>query len=425
MGQAVVAALWNGKFLGWLTVDRGVHNKPITQAQLDILALYALMIGSMLASKHIEIALRESEEKFKLFTESAPISTFIMNTSGIIVLVNKETENLFGYARAELVGQSIEVLVPEDDKNSDSPLLSAFITMPTEQHSTDLYQCNVRRKDGSIFSANVKFSYIFNLPTPMVMSFVIDSTQRNLVEQSLKQALAHEKELVELKTRFVSVASHEFRTPLAAILATTETLTAYRKKMDEAQIDLRLDKIRLQVMHMKHIMEDVLQLARFQAGRVEAKLTPGDLEMLCQEIIEEYQSQEEFQGRIIYERSNSPLEFAFDSNLMRQIIGNLVSNGLKYSHKEKPVRVNLIQDSEQIVIKVQDEGIGIPSDDFKNLFEPFNRASNVGAISGTGLGLSIAKQSVELQNGIIIVDSQVGKGTTFTVIFPMREGSNG
>jgi signal transduction histidine kinase len=234
----------------------------------------------------------------------------------------------------------------------------------------------------------------------------------------LKLALAQEKELGELKSRFVSMASHEFRTPLTAILATTETLTFYREKMNAAQIDSRLDKIRQQVVHMKNIMEDVLQLARIQAGRVEFSPTQGELAQLCQEIIEEYESQAPNRGRIVYTCQTPGVLTDFDTRLMRQVISNLISNALKYSPPEQTVQVDLLQNDAQVVLQVTDRGIGIPAADLPRLFEPFHRAANVGVISGTGLGLSITKQAVDLHSGTITVTSQVDVGTTFTVSLP-------
>ena len=255
-------------------------------------------------------------------------------------------------------------------------------------------------------------------PMPLVMSFVIDSTQRKQAEAALKLALVQEKELGELKSRFVSMASHEFRTPLAAILATTETLSYYRAKMTQEQIDSRLDKIRHQVIYMKEIMEDVLQLARVQGGRVEFAPMQADFAALCREIVEEFDSQAPYRGRIVYDCAAVAVVADFDPRLMRQVINNLVLNALKYSPPEKMVQIELAQDALQVTLQVSDKGIGIPPNDLKHLFEPFHRATNVGNISGTGLGLSIAKQAVDLHKGTLAPVSQVGVGTTFTVVLP-------
>lgn len=246
-----------------------------------------------------------------------------------------------------------------------------------------------------------------------------DITLLKEAEANLRLALEKEHELGELKSRFISMASHEFRTPLAAILATTETLTIYRDRMDRAQIDIRLDKIRHQVAHMRDIMEDVLQLARMQAGRIEFRPALADLDALCREIVEEYEIQPPYKGRIMYTGS-TPALVEFDRRLMRQAVSNLISNALKYSVSETPVEVTLACDETQASISVRDQGIGIPANDLKHLFEPFHRAENVGTISGTGLGLNISRQSIDLHNGDIHVESQVGRGTTMMIVIPLR-----
>jgi PAS domain S-box-containing protein len=544
-GQQAVATLWNGKMLGWLSIDNALHHQPISQAHLDLLAFYALTAGSLLARKHAELALRESEQRYRLlaenikdviikmlpdgtqsfvtpscyyligytpeemigrsvfdlvhpddipvsesimkravvsgdvfftltqrilhkdghyvwiemtntiirdpetqnptefiglahditerqqaetalrvseerfrqFIESAPIAAIICDPDGRIILVNREAEKLFDYERDGLIGQSIEALVPEILKEAHIQHREDFILSPNH-YRIQLMELPARRKSGGVFPADIQLRHIDMTPTPLVMSFIIDITQRKQTEEALKHALAQEKELGELKSRFVSMASHEFRTPLAAILATTETLTFYRDRMDAEQIDARLDKIRQQVSHMKDIMEDVLQLARMQAGRVEFKPLADDLQGLCWEIVEEFESQVEFRGRVFYEACESPVRTLFDRRLMRQVITNVVHNALKYSQAEKPVFMQLRQDEKHITLTVKDEGIGIPPEDVKRMFEPFHRANNVGTISGTGLGLSITKQAVELHNGTITIVSQLGVGTTATVTLP-------
>ncbi|MBX3013647.1 MAG: HAMP domain-containing histidine kinase [Caldilineaceae bacterium] len=238
-------------------------------------------------------------------------------------------------------------------------------------------------------------------------------------QTQLQQAIAKEKELSELKSRFVSMASHEFRTPLATMLLLTETLSLYRHKLTDEQIGQRLDKMQEQVGHLKEIMDDVLQLARLQARRMEFKPELLDLDEFCQSVIEEFQSLPESTHRLGYQGDESLSSVYLDKRLMRQIISNLISNAIKYSATDKSVGVILAHTDETIMLQVRDEGIGIPPADLPHLFEPFHRATNVGSIAGTGLGLVIAKEAVELHGGMISVASQVGVGTTFTVNLPI------
>lgn len=371
------------------------------------------------ATKAISDALRASEEKFRQLIESAPIATIITDHNGAIVLINRQTEQLFGYTREELMGQCVDLFVPAAARTTHSAYRIGYTTIP-EKRRTTFKELTAQRKDGTIFPIDLQLSYIELAPTPLVMSFILDVTERKQAEEALKLALAQEKELGELKSRFVSMASHEFRTPLTTILATAETLTHYRHRMTAEQIDARLDKIRQQVTHMKEIMEDVLQLARIQAGRMEFNPTYDDLNQLCQELIEEFASQPQDERRILYTCRSAPVLVDFDGRLMRQVISNLIANALKYSPVEKAIRVDLAQSADAVTLTVSDEGIGIPVKDLRHLFQPFHRASNVGTISGTGLGLSITRQVVELHGGTITPVSEVGRGTTFTVCFPNR-----
>ena len=188
--------------------------------------------------------------------------------------------------------------------------------------------------------------------------------------------------------------------------------------MTEEQIADRLDRIRQQVAFLQSIMDDVLHLSRLQARKVDYKPTPGDIDAVCRDVIEEYDSQLEYHGRIRYQCSLAPVNGLFDQRLLRQAISNLLHNALKYSERETFVSVQLTHDDAQITISVQDAGIGIPPEDLKHLGEPFHRAANVGGISGTGLGLSITKQAIDLHGGTVTVASVVGQGTEFAVCLP-------
>ena len=248
--------------------------------------------------------------------------------------------------------------------------------------------------------------------------------QRHMAEM-LRLALAKETELGELKSRFVSIASHEFRTPLASILAATETLSAYRQNMTDDQIEQRLVKIREQVTHLTAIMDDVLDLARIQARRVQFNPVELDVDALCRDILDEFQNQRNFTHSVIY-TSQPRLPIAkLDKRLMRQLITNLVSNAIKYSSDNGPIRVTLNYESPVLRLDVTDRGIGIPEADKEHLFEPFHRGQNVGTISGTGLGLAIIWESVNLHGGRIDVQSQVGQGSTFVVSIPISTEQEG
>jgi signal transduction histidine kinase len=249
-----------------------------------------------------------------------------------------------------------------------------------------------------------------------------DITRRKQTEDALRQALAKEKELSELKSRFVSMASHEFRTPLATILAATETLAAYRHRLTDEQVERRLDRIKEHVGYLKDIMDDMLLLAKMQARRVQFTPVLLDLDALCRSVLSEFQSRPDVKHRLVYTCAGDIREVRLDRKLVRQIISNVVNNAIKYSPAEKPVTIHLEYAPEEVILTVRDEGIGIPEADQKHLFEPFHRAANVGDVSGTGLGLVIVKESVELHGGTVSVESQVSVGTTLTVTLPVQTG---
>jgi PAS domain S-box-containing protein len=372
--------------------------------------------------KQSEDAIRESEAKFRSLLDAAPIATIISDQSGHINLVNMQAETLFGYSRSELVGKMVEVLVPDYARDRHSHNRTTYLATPRVRPMGLDMELFARHKDGGDVPVEIQLSYIETHDGIMVMSFILDITKRKQAEHVLRQALVKEKELGELKTRFVSMASHEFRTPLATILAVTETLSAYRHKLTEEQIEQRFDKIKDQVGHLKDIMEDVLLLARMQARRVEFKPVKLDLDALTRSVLDEFQNRADVRHQLEYTVGKGSYEVLLDRKLMRQIISNVVSNAIKYSSEDKVVRIHLEHTHSVVILKISDEGIGIPEADLPHLFEPFHRAANVGAISGTGLGLVITKEAVELHGGTITVESQQGAGTTFIIRIPISTG---
>ena len=478
--------------------------------------------------------------------DAAPVATIITDLAGRISLVNIQAEILFGYNRAELIGQVVERLVPEHAPHKHIHTPKSTLEVPLIRQIGSERDLFGKRKDASEFSVEIRISYI-ETKTGVMMSFIVDITERKRIaaelerqrtflrqiidvspsmifvkdyasrfvlvnpmmakmyattvealigkteadfntslteieafleadrrvidsgeplfteepitnsagetrwfqttkvpiiiadgnskhilgvstditerrnsEGALRQALEKEKELGKLKSRFISMASHEFRTPLATILALTETLMAYRHRLPDEQIEVRLSRIQDQIEHLKDIMEDVLLLAQMQERRVGFNPTKLNLDALCRSVIDEFQSQPDVSHKLVYSCDEELQEVLLDKKLMRQIINNLVSNAVKYSSGDRAISISLTYENRSLIFKVQDEGIGIPEADLKHLFEPFHRAANVGTISGTGLGMVIAKESVEMHGGTICVESQLGIGTTFTVTIPLN-----
>ncbi len=238
-------------------------------------------------------------------------------------------------------------------------------------------------------------------------------------ESEIRNALEIEKELNELKSRFISMVSHEFRTPLSTILFSVGLLENYGSKWPEEKKLNHIHRIQSAVKKMTNLLEDVLTIGRAEAGKLEFKPIPLDLENFCRQLLEELEVTDEKKHQIILISSVTNW-VELDEKLLQHILSNLLSNAIKYSPINSQIELEIKCENEWITFQVKDQGIGIPLEDQKHLFEDFHRAKNVGTISGTGLGLSIVKRSVELHGGQINVASQLGVGTTFTVIIPCQ-----
>lgn len=365
--------------------------------------------------KLAELALQESETRYRLLIETMRGGLIIFDTDDRISYVNDRFCELVGRPREQLIGTMPTIYVD----NANAAQMKTELERRHRLENTS-YELAIPRPDGQLLYLLAQGSPLLDKEGNFNGSFsvVTDITAQKQAEEALRQALAQEKELGDLKSRFVSVTSHEFRTPLATISATAETLLAYRERLDSAQINTRLHKILAQVEHLKEMMDDVLQLARIQANRMEFAPGRDDLQVLCCDIVEEFRSRGEYRERIHYESSGLAVQLNFDPRLMRHVISNLIANGLKYSRNETPITVELGQESGNVILQVTDEGIGIPDIDLKHIFEPFHRASNVGTISGTGLGLSITKEAIDLHGGKIQIATRLNAGTTVTVTLP-------
>ena len=252
-----------------------------------------------------------------------------------------------------------------------------------------------------------------------VMAIVRDITERKRAEADIRNALEKEKELNELKSRFVSMTSHEFRTPLTTILSSAELLQDFGNIWDEEKKLKHFLRIQTSVTHMTGLLNDVLLIGKAEAGKLEFKPTPLDLISFCRELTEEMELAAE-NHTIIFCSGGDCTNACMDEKLLRHILSNLLSNAIKYSPSGGTVKLELIGEQKTVMFHIQDRGIGIPQADLIQLFDSFHRASNVGTISGTGLGLAIVKKAVDLHNGQIFVKSEVGVGTTFTVKLPLR-----
>ena len=237
----------------------------------------------------------------------------------------------------------------------------------------------------------------------------------------LNEALQKEKELVEMKSKFISIASHEFRTPLSTISLATGFIRKYHDKMKPPDVDAKLANIEKQVDHMAYLLNDVLLVGKADSGKMKINLSEIKIETfeaLAREVIGNAKGKH----KLLVAMECSQGSIISDEKLIRNIMMNLITNAVKFSPGEKRILMTIKCDHKNLFLRVKDFGIGIPPADLKNLFTSFSRGGNVGNIEGTGLGLSIVKKACDLLNGKIEVQSEEGKGTEIKITLPLKYG---
>jgi len=237
-------------------------------------------------------------------------------------------------------------------------------------------------------------------------------------KEEVSESLEKEKELGQLKSRFVSMASHEFRTPLSSIQLSAVLIEKYAQEFNNPNIKKHIAKIKMAVGNLTGILNDFLSLERLEAGKTEAVFSEFDIIKFAEEITEEMQLIAKENQNIIYQHTGTVSTFRLDQSLLKNCIINLVSNAIKYSGENTFIEFNSEIIDKNLIIIIKDNGIGIPENDQKHLFEAFFRAHNTGNIPGTGLGLNIVSRYVGLMNGSIKFKSLINQGTSFTLSFP-------
>ena len=372
--------------------------------------------------KAMEQALRDSEERWNFALEGSGDGVWDWNTQTNEVFFSHQWKSMFGYSDSE-IGNTLDEwdkrVHPDDKEKCYADLGHHF------SGESDFYinEHRVLCKDGSykwILDRGKVVKFLPDGKPSRVIGTHTDISTRKQLEESLLATVAKEKELNDLKSRFVSVASHEFRTPLATILITDEALLAYWKRMDQSQIDSRLQIIKDQVVHLTNVVTDVMQIAKIQEGKISVELKEIDLLLLCNETISNFKINFPQKDLIKFNSNFQELKMLLDNRIMVQVLNNLISNAIKYSVDNPSVIVELSEMKDEIVLGVTDGGIGIAEADQKFLFQPFYRASNVDKISGNGLGLNIVKESLHILGCEITLKSTLGKGTTFYVHLPKK-----
>lgn len=365
--------------------------------------------------QRVEQALRASEQQLQAILDNSTALIYVKNTQGQYILVNQRYETVFHIRKEEIKGKTDYDLFPKEMAQiyqaNDQKVFEAQTALEWEE---------VFSQDDALYTY---LSIKFPLYDPSGNIYAIcgistDITKRKRAEESIFKALEKERELGELKSRFVTMASHEFRTPLATILSSIDILERYNHKLsDEKKIE-HFRHIQSSVKHTTSLLNDILLIGKAEADKLEFQPAPIELIKFCFNLVKEIQITAKSHV-IAFCTQEQFLNACLDQKLLRQIFSNLLSNAIKYSPQGGTITFNLSCETGKAIFRIKDEGIGIPVVDQTKLFDSFHRASNVGTISGTGLGLAIVKKSVDLHNGSIAVESEVGVGTTFVITLPL------
>ncbi|MCX6163603.1 MAG: PAS domain-containing sensor histidine kinase, partial [Ignavibacteriae bacterium] len=298
---------------------------------------------------------------------------------------------------------------------------SNYFRSSIDENLKNYYSVRIKRKDLKEIIVEINSVKLLRNEKYEIIFFIKDITNRKLAEEEIKNALEKEKELSELRSRFISMTSHEFRTPLTSINTSVEILEKFSEQLTQEQKRNNLIRIHDNVQKMKRLLNDVLIIGKSDAGMYKLKLEPVDINQFCNQLIDEFHTYVMFKTKhkFKFETENLNNRVLLDKDLIKQVIENFFSNAVKYSSPGSTVYFKMNFSTRFIIFSVKDEGVGIPEEDINNLFEPFFRASNTGNVSGSGLGLAIVKRAVELHNGKIGVKSEIGKGTKFTVTIPL------
>ncbi len=397
--------------------------------------------------------------------ENATEGIILTSGKGIIVVANPAAENMFGYNKDELIDQPIEILIPEKFKPSHHQQREGFYNKPSNRtmgHGRDLYG---KKKDRSNLPVEISLSHYKRDGETFVIAFIVDITERKQIEgrmlqqkaelekitekirqlnaeleikveertlilkealQKLEQsqeelsgALDKERQLNEIKSRFVSMASHEFRTPLTTVLSSASLISKYTSGEDQEKRDKHILRIKNSVNNLNDILEDFLSLGKLNEGKLDATPEVVNLKELIADTIDEMKAIVK-KDQYFELECNGNCDGITDKKLFRNIIINLVSNAVKFSDEGAKIIIRGNVKDGMASISVVDQGIGISDMDKEHLFSSFFRAANATNIQGTGLGLHIVKRYVDLLGGKVSVESELNRGTTVNFAIPVK-----
>ncbi|MFM9841190.1 MAG: ATP-binding protein [Cyclobacteriaceae bacterium] len=419
----------------------------------------------------LEIPFASSDTFREIFQTSAE-GIIMIDEMGKILLANPVSEKLFGYASNTLTSQRLEELLPERYRGRHLSFREQFNKHPEPRRmgvGRDLWAL---RQDGSEFPVEISLSFAKINDQMLSIAFITDISLRKKAEDALRKseeqlieyaaelekkvrsrtealnlsveklekvnvelqqeilvrqqaeeearkAYEKERELNELKSKFVSIASHEFRTPLSTILSSTSLIQQYQERGELSKIEKHIARVKSSVHHLTGILNDFLSLGKLEEGRIEVTNETISLNHFFEEIKEEIRHTLKEGQQLFIDFTQPELNFQTDPKILRNILFNLISNASKYSDAGKTIHLNASYTTDTVRLEVRDEGIGIPKSEVKHIFDRFFRASNAANMQGTGLGLNIVKRYVDLLQGDIHFTSEEGKGSSFIITLPI------
>lgn len=421
------------------------------QLQKEESVYYLAVINKIDNVRKSEQRAAQYKQRFGVLVDHASMGIIETDGHAQIININRFALNLFGYSKREIINKKIELLIPERFHNHHVYHRDEYISQPKNRPmgvGIDLFAI---KKDGTEFPVEVSLSNYVRNGNQYVIAFISDiSIRKNseveikklndvleeTVEQRTKELrvvvselevskenlaklLKKEKELSELKSRFVSMASHEFRTPLSTVLSSAYLLEQYNTGDEKPKREKHLKRIVSSVNMLTDILNDFLSVGKIEEGKIHVRYSEFDIQKLVVAVIDEIKDNLG-KGQVIrYEHEGNSTVY-LDASLLKHIIMNLLSNAGKFSPEDSSILIRTVSADGYCSFSIKDQGVGISKDDQKHLMERFFRGANVSNIQGTGLGLHIVSKYLELMDGAISCNSEVEKGTEFLIVFNIK-----
>ncbi|WP_053991510.1 ATP-binding protein [Mangrovimonas sp. TPBH4] len=410
--------------------------------------------------------LKRENDVFQLLFESVSEGVVVVNQNHTIVATNSSAERMFGYEHDELLQQPLSILIPKKNQDGHEKKVSMFISEDRSRQMGKGLDLFALRKDGELFPVEIGLNIVELQGEKIVMAIISDisirkqhekeildlnaeleqkvvkrtqalsesveelkelnmelrkeNEKRLEAERKVKKALKKEKELNDLKTKFLSLVSHEFKTPLSGILTSTMLLGKYKLAEQQEKRDKQIGNITNKVHYLNNILTDFLSIEKLETGNISYQVSTFKLSKVVNEVVYDANMLLKEGQNIIYPEDIDDISLTQDEKIVELGLSNLVRNAIKYSPENSTIKIVIKQKKDNTIFKVIDEGVGIPKKDQKNIFKRYFRAENVLLVEGTGIGLNIVKSHLKNLGGNLTFDSRENQGTTFVMSIPNK-----